>query len=318
MYGYIRYNSDELKMKDYRLFQSYYCGLCRHLQRRFGARGRLLLSYDLTFTAIFLDGLATTAPATAEARCPLRPFRKQTIAGVSDGIEKAADLSALMGYYKMEDHWRDEHSILGRGAMALYHKACRKAGERDPNLAAITSSHLTTFYEGEQPGRPLDELAHPFAALIGEALADKAEEEQKLHLYKIGYHCGRWIYFIDALDDLPADWKKGRFNPYVAALEAQGDDWFSFFKTVAHDVEANLYFSLEEICRAFDNLTFRRNGELIHNIFYLGVRNVTDSILALRKAGQDDKFANPLNLRTIFTHRDQKRALPPQETPEAR
>ena len=36
MFGYITVNKDELKIKEYDLYNTYYCGLCRKLKRRYG------------------------------------------------------------------------------------------------------------------------------------------------------------------------------------------------------------------------------------------------------------------------------------------
>lgn len=311
MYGYIRFYSDELKIKDYHLFQSYYCGLCRQLQCQFGARGRLLLSYDLTFAAIFMDSLSEAAPPQVQGRCPLRPLRKRPLIDNSAGLRRAADLSVLMGYSKMEDHWRDEKSLLGRLAMALYRSRQQSVHQRSPALAAVTADKLAAFYAGEESGRLLDELTDPFASLVGEALSLGAPAEQQMLLAKIGYHCGRWIYLIDALDDLPSDWQKGRFNPYRASFPVESDHWHDFYKTAAHDIEANLYFSLEEICLALAKLPFKRHQALIENIFYLGIRHVTDTIVAARHDGKEEKFADPFRLRTIFRHRRSDVTPPP-------
>ena len=35
MFGYVGIYKDELKVKDYRLFQAYYCGLCKELGKSF-------------------------------------------------------------------------------------------------------------------------------------------------------------------------------------------------------------------------------------------------------------------------------------------
>ena len=37
MFGYIMVNKGELKFKEYELYQSYYCGLCRKLKNIMGS-----------------------------------------------------------------------------------------------------------------------------------------------------------------------------------------------------------------------------------------------------------------------------------------
>ena len=46
-----------------------------------------------------------------------------------------------------------------------------------------------------------------------EALSEDGMEKRILK--RFGYLLGRWIYFIDALDDLEDDLKEGGFNPFI-------------------------------------------------------------------------------------------------------
>ena len=57
MFGYIVVNKPELKIKDFALYKSFYCGLCRELKRKYGVFGQLSLTYDMTFVALLLSGL---------------------------------------------------------------------------------------------------------------------------------------------------------------------------------------------------------------------------------------------------------------------
>ena len=57
MFGYIIVNKQELKFREFDVYQSYYCGLCQSLKERFGRRGQLTLSYDMTFVALLLSAL---------------------------------------------------------------------------------------------------------------------------------------------------------------------------------------------------------------------------------------------------------------------
>ena len=45
MFGYIVVNQPELKMKEYDEYRKYYCGLCKSLKDRYGARGQISLSF---------------------------------------------------------------------------------------------------------------------------------------------------------------------------------------------------------------------------------------------------------------------------------
>ena len=49
MFGYVTAYEPELKVKDFRKYKAYYCGLCRSLKERHGTLGQLTLTYDMTF-----------------------------------------------------------------------------------------------------------------------------------------------------------------------------------------------------------------------------------------------------------------------------
>ena len=57
MFGYIVMNKPEIKMKDFDMYRSFYCGLCRELREKYGISGQITLSYDMTFVIMLLSGL---------------------------------------------------------------------------------------------------------------------------------------------------------------------------------------------------------------------------------------------------------------------
>lgn len=57
MFGYITVNQPELRIREYDMYHSYYCGLCRVLKERYGRVGQITLSYDMTFVLMLLSGL---------------------------------------------------------------------------------------------------------------------------------------------------------------------------------------------------------------------------------------------------------------------
>ena len=52
MFGYIAVNKSEMKFREFDIYHSYYCGICRELKKKYGGLGQLSLSYDMTFLAI--------------------------------------------------------------------------------------------------------------------------------------------------------------------------------------------------------------------------------------------------------------------------
>ena len=74
MFGYIIVNKQELKFREFDVYQSYYCGLCQSLKERFGRRGQLTLSYDMTFVALLLSALYDEPVESSTCKCVAHPF----------------------------------------------------------------------------------------------------------------------------------------------------------------------------------------------------------------------------------------------------
>ena len=57
MFGYVTVCEPELKIKDFRKYRSYYCGLCQTLKEKYGFSGQMTLTYDMTFAILLLTSL---------------------------------------------------------------------------------------------------------------------------------------------------------------------------------------------------------------------------------------------------------------------
>ena len=77
MFGYVTVCEPELKMKDFRRYKAYYCGLCQTLKERYGSLGQLTLTYDMTFAIILLTSLYEKEVESESHRCKVHPVKKQ-------------------------------------------------------------------------------------------------------------------------------------------------------------------------------------------------------------------------------------------------
>ena len=111
MFGYVVMNKPEIKFKDFDLYRSFYCGLCRELRERYGVTGQISLTYDMTFVILLLSGLYEPPTRKGTTRCIIHPVRKQPVR--KNAItEYAADMNVFLAYYKCEDDWKDEKKLL--------------------------------------------------------------------------------------------------------------------------------------------------------------------------------------------------------------
>ncbi len=223
MFGYIRPIKAEMLVKEYELYKSVYCGLCRKLGKSYGVFSRLILSYDSTFLALVVSAVAKqgTELKIERKHCTCNPLKRcNYCSSVNNSLELASAFSIISYYYKLKDTIRDENFIKAAGARFLhilaYHNH-KKAAEKYPEVDSIVREMLKKQFEAESIEEcSVDRAAHPTAEMLSRIMVTLADNETEKAIYsEFGYFLGRWVYIIDASDDFDKDRKKGRFNPIV-------------------------------------------------------------------------------------------------------
>ena len=216
MFGYVRPSDDRLTPADRETFRAAYCGLCHALGARYGLVGRMILNYDLTFLAMVLsDG----AGEMCAKRCAVHPIRRRCCVAGDPALDAAADMSVILTYWQLRDGVAD-HGFWGglkyRIASALLYPAYRRARERRPRFDAGTKAHLSELAALERERcSSLDAPADAFAKLLALAAEEVSDPVRRRVTAQLLYHLGRWVYLVDAADDLKKDVKSGSYNPLV-------------------------------------------------------------------------------------------------------
>lgn len=201
MFGYISINKAEMKFKDYDVYHSYYCGLCKVLKECYGRRGQVTLSFDMTFLVILLTGLYEPDTKTEMVRCIAHPMQKHA-AKANEFTEYAAAINMLLSYYKCEDDWADEHRKKAFVAAKLLHSKIKKIEKLYPVKCKVISENLAQIskYEAENE-QNLDLMSGLFGNIMAEIFAYRHDEWES-SLRKIGFFLGKFIYLMDAYDDV--------------------------------------------------------------------------------------------------------------------
>lgn len=216
MFGYVRPARLELKVREWEAYNAAYCGLCHTLGQRYGFFPRLFLNYDFAFLAMLLAP-AAEQPVTEGRRCIACPHKKKCVLTVNEGLEIAADESVILTYHQLRDKVHDSgvwKGLAARLLSALLRPAYRKAAALRPDFDRVTRNNLTQLQQlEEQHCATLDEPADTFAALLQAAAPETGDELRNRTLAQLLYHVGRWIYLLDAWDDLQEDREGGQYNP---------------------------------------------------------------------------------------------------------
>ncbi len=263
MFGYIYVNEQELKLKEYTAYRSFYCGLCRNLHLRYGRTAQMMLNYDLTFLALLLTGLYEPQTKQEMRRCVPHPAHRHQMSS-NAAVDYAADMCVLLSWQKLQDDWEDERRPLRRAAAARLHPAYRKLAEAYPRQAKALEENIRALHEAEQNGlRDIDAVAGLTGQFLAEIFVWK-EDVWAEDLRTMGFYLGKFIYLMDALEDREKDAKRGNYNLFSQDGVIWGTDR-------EKEIEAILTDMMADAARAFERLPVIEHAEIIRNILYSGV-----------------------------------------------
>lgn len=284
MFGYVKIFKPELKMGEYEQYQGIYCSLCKDLGKRYGLLSRLLLSYDFTFLALFHMATDPACTGFRKARCPYRPTKRVLCCQDSPHIAYAADAAVLLNYYKLKDNIADSgffRGLIYRLLLPFAAMAYKKAARRQPDLAQTVADCMEKQAGLERDKvASVDAAAEPTAMLLSQLASVWLPDNP--YARRFGYCLGRWIYLIDALDDLEEDAATGNYNPYL--LAKGGADGLNFEQIRRYALES-LNACLAECETAYHLLDRYRFDGIITNILSLGMPAEQRRIVSKSAAG---------------------------------
>lgn len=273
MFGYVTVNKDELKIKDWNRYHAYYCGLCHALGKVAGAKARMTVSYDMTFLALLLDDLYDCPKQEGKRRCVIHPVRKHEYI-MSDASVYAAEMNLLLCYDNLMDDWLDDKNPAAKaGAMALA-RAKEKIAQKYPRQAKAVETYLEKLHRCEaEKNQNLDAASGLTGEMLGELFCWQ-EDEWKQELYATGFYLGKFIYLMDAYEDMEKDAKKGNYNPFL--LQGSTVDAQQLAADCLNMVAAGA-------AENFEKLPLVENLEILRNILYAGIWGKYEMIKAKRE-----------------------------------
>lgn len=270
MFGYLRPEREELKIREDELYKSVYCGLCRHLGRDYGRLSRLTLSYDCTVLTMLSLGLTQEACSVKRGRCVVNPTKKCLFCDCEgQSFRMAGAVSVIMTYYKLTDTIADSGFCKRTAARLLRRmmkRSFRKAAAAYPAVAAEVERMMQAQQQAEQQKAGLDRAADPTGQLLAalcRSLVPEGDPQQGL-LSEFGYYLGRWIYLIDAADDLEKDVKHHNFNPFIPLQKEAPQQTMLYCNDVLNMTTARL-------TAAYDLLQLGAYQEILDNVVHLGL-----------------------------------------------
>ena len=115
------------------------------------------------------------------------------------------------------------------------------------------------------------------AGLTGEMLAELfcwKEDEWQKDLRGLGFYLGKFIYLMDAYEDMEKDKKRGNYNPFLLTKGQIIN---------AELAERSLNMMAAGAAECFERLPLVENVEILRNILYAGIWGKFEEIKAKRE-----------------------------------
>jgi hypothetical protein len=261
MFGYVTINMEEMKIKDYRIYHAYYCGICQDLKEQHGQVSRMTLTYDMTFLAVLLSGLYENENRMEKHYCAAHPLQKH-LCYRNELTAYAADMNVLLSYYNLLDDWFDEKKPIPLAMARMLGKDVRSLQKKYPRQTKAIRTYLKKLRKCEQQNSTdLDRASGDTGRMLAEIFVWK-EDNWEETLRQIGFYLGKYIYLMDARDDVEKDRKKGNYNPWISIASD---------KDFEQRVGQILTLLVAECSRQFEKLPILEYVDILRNILYSGI-----------------------------------------------
>ena len=280
MFGYVKTDKPEMKIKEYEAYRGLYCSLCKAMGKHFGVFSRLTLSYDITFLVLARLSFLGTLPCFEGGRCAFNPAKKCSYCtNAEEELRYASAVSMMMFYYKVRDNISDG-SVLKKLLMYMllpwatlkYKKAKKMYGEIAELIADCMSKQAETE---KRNSASTDEAAHQSAEALGRITAYNMNDSES-NIYRFGYGIGKWVYLTDAFDDIEKDIKDGSYNVFVNKYSLTKD---SYTEEIKADITATINMSSVLFINAYEAIENKTLSPIMENIIYEGMHKSIDRIL---------------------------------------
>ena len=124
----------------------------------------------------------------------------------------------------------------------------------------------------------IDTMAGMFGRVMAQILLYREDEWTEI-LSRFGFFLGKFIYLMDAYEDIEEDIKRGTYNPFRSKYN--NPDFEEECRTI-------LTMMMSECCKEFEQLPILENVEILRNILYSGVWCRYEMVRKKRHAAKEE------------------------------
>lgn len=288
MFGYLKPTGYGSAKQIRQYYRRQYCTLCHALWQHYGFRSRFILSYDMAFLACLFDLDSTSTNMSDKDLC----YKQQSV--LSEEWKKLASLSLFMVEGKLIDDVYDSNSPVAKIVMRLLKKSFDRAAADYRQTHDIVLEGFDNFRQLEKQTVDVMCLANAFADIM-ESSAQSLFQYQE-STASIIHHVARWVYLIDAIDDLEDDLKEKRFNPYTGMASTK-EELVTKHKTQLMDFAQVTTQQVKSSLQNWD--ATKLSSMLIGSVLNITIPNTSAQILANRKLRRKKIYVRLIEGRNV-------------------
>jgi len=291
LFGYIKPCKPEMLVKELGMYKNLYCSLCKNLGKSFGITSRLFLNYDCTFLVVLAISLNKNtikfnSSLKPSCRCPVNIFKKfHYLKGFEKEFKYASAISIILFYNKLKDDSRDSgifRKILSKILLFFIKFNYKKAKKAYPFIANSIKKSIKKQENLEKINKEynVDKSAEPTAEILSEIFKYISQDEkEKRILSQLGYFLGKWVYLLDAADDIKKDRKNNSFNIFNIIYKNKSEE------EIKSSCKETLNQLLFHIILSYNLLEVNNFKNILDNIIKLGLKAEQERVLFLQQEG---------------------------------
>ena len=272
MFGYVIPDKLNMYIKDFNVFQSFYCGLCKTLGETGAEFTRLCTNYDVTFYNVLLHSLTNT-PVEFERKLCAYNGKKKVVVKTDELSKKIADIAVMLVYYNDVYDGKKSRAIV-KGMLAPRKK---KAAKRLCEIDKIMQKSFADLRKLEKEKcDSIDRVADTFATLMRDMTRQLIKTDDNVDTFC--YNLGRLIYLLDAVDDVEKDSKSGEYNPLVLNYGkcAEKKDYLA---KNADELSFLLNSTYNKMVGSYNAMDIKMYEGVLSNTIYLGIKMQVERLL---------------------------------------
>lgn len=275
MFGYVIPDKQNMYIKDFNVFQAFYCGLCKTLGETGSQITRLCTNYDVTFYNVLIHSLANLDVKFERKLCVYNG-KKKVVVSTDELSKKMADIAVMLVYYNAEDDVTDgkKSRILIKWRLALRK---RKAAKRLPEIDEMMKKSFSSLNALEkQECDSIDRVADTFATLMRDITRYLIKTDDVIDTFT--YNLGRLVYLLDAVDDVEKDQKKNRYNPLLLNY-GECTNKQDYLVKNADELSFLLKSTYNKMVGSYNAMNIVKYEGVLSNTVYLGIKMQMERLL---------------------------------------